>query len=195
MTKKKQFAPHIYPEWGELFANLSDKQNAEILKAITQFPNYEPENNPIWNFIKSQIEKDYEIFIDKCNKNQNIIRNYWQKKKSNENECISDDNERIRTNTNEYECLPKRITNNVLRITNNEITETNNIIPTKKEIEDYCRQICRHINIDDFIAYYSVDGWQDDNGLPINWKRKVISWSMRQKEREEKPQKINDGLF
>lgn len=125
MSKKKQFAPHIYPEWGELFANLSDKQNAEILKAITQFPNYEPENNPIWNFIKSQIEKDYEIFVEKCNKNESIIRNYWQKKKSNDNECK-------RTNTNENECLPKRITNNEITYNELRITETEPEIETTK---------------------------------------------------------------
>lgn len=134
MAKKKQFSPHIYQEWGELFENLSDKQNAEILKAITKYPNFEPENNPIWKFIKSQIEKDYEIFIDKCNKNETIIRNYWQRKKSNDNECILDDNKRIRTNTNEYECLPKRITNN--EITNNELRITETETETINEITE-----------------------------------------------------------
>ena len=118
MSKKKQFAPHIYQEWGELFEHLTDKQNADILKAITKYPNFEPENNPVWNFIKSQIEKDYEIFVDKCNKNGEISRSYWQSKKTNDNQMISDDIERI---PNDIERYPKRITNNNKRITNNEI--------------------------------------------------------------------------
>lgn len=125
MAKKKQFAPHIYPEWGEIFEDLEPEQNSEILLAITKFPEYEPKNVPIWKFIKSQLQKDYEIFIEKCNKNENIIRNYWQKKKSN-------DYENIRTNTNEYECLPKRITNNELRITDNELQITNDEINETK---------------------------------------------------------------
>ena len=179
MAKKKQFAPHIYQEWGELFENLTDKQNAEILKAITRYPDYEPENNPIWNFIKSQIEKDYEIFIDKCNKNGEISRNYWRNKNSN-------DIERIQTISNDIERYPKRITNN--EITNNELriteTETKNKIPTREEIERFARQVGKKItSIDDFISYYASGEkpWCDDSGLPINWQRKYILWYMKEK--------------
>lgn len=61
-------------------------------------------------------------------------------------------------------------------------TETiNKNIPTKKEIEEYCQQIAKKINVDEFIEYWSAGDWLDDNGLPIkNWKRKVISWYNRQ---------------
>lgn len=191
----KQFAPHIYPEWGELFEELTAEQNSEILFAITKFPNYEPKGVPVWKFIKSQLQKDFENFTAKCKKRGEAARTYWGNKGE---QMISNDNKSI---TNNIKGEPKRITNN--EITNNElrIIETETEIktqtqkPTKNEIEDYCRQLGRHINIDDFIAYYSVDDWLDDNGMPINWKRKIVSWSMRQKEKKEKPQSINDGLF
>ena len=107
-NKIKQFSPHIYAEWGELFKTLNDKQKAEILMGITLFPNYEPDV-PIWDFIKSQLEKDYELFVAKCNKNKEISRNYWNNKtKPND----------IQTKPNETERYPKLITNN--EITNNE---------------------------------------------------------------------------
>lgn len=133
MTKaKKQFSPHIFAEWGELFEPLSVEQKAELLMAITKFPNYEPANVPIWAFIKSQLVKDYEIFIEKCNKNGQISRDYWNKKKYNDTERLPNDTERH----------PKRITNN--DITNNELQITNNEI-TKTEINN---------NFDEFYSLY-----------------------------------------
>lgn len=98
--KKKQFSPHIYPEWGELFDAVSVEERSELLLAITKFPEYEPNNIPIWNFIKSQLQKDYEIFAEKCEKNGEISKNYWERKKSNVSERIPNDIERH----------PKRIT-------------------------------------------------------------------------------------
>lgn len=123
MTKaKKQFSPHIFAEWGELFEPLSVEQKAELLMAITKFPNYEPANVPIWAFIKSQLVKDYEIFIEKCNKNGQISRDYWNKKNYNDTERLPNDTERH----------PKRITNN--DITNNDITEPKK---TKKVLDPF----------------------------------------------------------
>ena len=122
MTKaKKQFSPHIFAEWGELFEPLTNEQKAEVLMAITKFPNYEPVNVPIWAFIKSQLNKDYETFIDKCEKNGQISRDYWKSKKSNDIERLPNDTERH----------PKRITTN--EITTNEITKTKT--KTKEENE------------------------------------------------------------
>lgn len=101
-SKKKQFCPCIYAEWGELFDAITEKERSEILLAITKFPEYEPENVPIWNFIKSQLQKDYELFIEKCEKNGEISRNYWQNKKTNDIECN-------RTNTDGYPKLKHKL--------------------------------------------------------------------------------------
>ena len=127
-SKRKQFSPHIYAEWGELFEYLTNEQKAEILMAITKFPNYEPKDVQIWGFIKSQLQKDYEDFIEKCEKNGEISRNYWANKNkskdiqqnANDVESISNDN---RTITNDTERHPKLITE----------TETNNDLQKQKK--------------------------------------------------------------
>ena len=115
MTKqKKQFSPHLYPEWGELFDAISNEERGELLLAITKFPEYEPKIKvSIWNFIKSQLQKDYDLFLEKCEKNGEVSRNYWKNKKTNDTERLSNDTERH----------PKLITNNELLITktNNEL--------------------------------------------------------------------------
>lgn len=147
MTKqKKQFSPHVYAEWGELFEFLTAEQKAEVLMAIVKYPEYQPVNVPVWNFINSQIKKDYEIFIDKCNKNGEISRNYWKQKMSNDNKKLSDDTERI---PNDIKRHPKLITNNELQITNNEITN-NKQKEKNKKIDPYTSN-----EVNEFIKEYS----------------------------------------
>ena len=63
------FAPIIYPAWGKLFEKLPDSQKAEILMAITDYPNYEPkDDNFIWPFIKGELEKQFERFLERTQK-------------------------------------------------------------------------------------------------------------------------------
>ena len=109
----KQFSPHIYPEWGELIADLSIDKQAAIFQAILQYPNIDVDCG-VWRFIKSQIDKDFEIFNARCKKNGEISRNYWKEK--NNIERIPNDIERI---PNDIERIPndiERIPNDILNI-------------------------------------------------------------------------------
>lgn len=179
----KQFTPFVYPEWGELFEDLTPEQSREILLAITKYPEYEPKNVSIWKFIKSQLNKDYENFTAKCLKRGEAARNYWGNKGE---QMLSIDNKSI---PSEYKGEPKPLTTNHLPLT------TNCNIPTKKQIEDYCRELGRGIDVDAFIEYYAAGDWLDENGFPIkNWKRKVISWHSRERKKRE-PEPVCDGLF
>ena len=101
----KQFSPHIYPEWGELIADLSIDKQAAIFQAILQYPNIDVDCG-VWRFIKSQIDKDFEIFNARCKKNGEISRNYWKEK--NNIERIPNDIERI---PNDIERIPNDILN------------------------------------------------------------------------------------
>lgn len=125
----KQFTPFIYPEWGELFDELSDNQNAEILKAITKYPNYEPVNIPVWKFIKSQLQKDYENFKAKCKKRGEASRTYWGNKGE---QMISND---IKSLSKDNKDEPKPLTINHLPLIETE-TKTKKIdIYVSPEIE------------------------------------------------------------
>ena len=162
---KKQFCPYVYAEWGELFDAITEKERSEILLAITKFPEYEPVGVSIWNFIKSQLQKDYELFVEKCEKNGEISRNYWKNKKTNDIECN-------RTNTERHPKLKHKL----LTKTKTK-TETKTFIkPTLSEIEDYCRQRGNTVNCKQFFDYYNSADWKDSSGKPIkNWKQKIIA--------------------
>lgn len=93
------------------------------------------------------------------------------------------DNKQI---TNKQQTNNKQITTN-----NNDNNVKNDNKPLKKEIEDYCKIVAKKIDIDSFMAYYNACNWEDKNGMPINWKQKVISWSMKQKEEQKQEEPKN----
>ena len=90
----KQFSPKIYPEWGELIAELPLNKQAEIFNAIIKYPTVEIDSG-VWRFIKSQIDRDFEEFDKRCKKNGETSRNYWkQKRYPNDTERYPNDTER-----------------------------------------------------------------------------------------------------
>ena len=48
-------------------------------------------------------------------------------------------------------------------------------------------QLGKNIDVDSFIAYYDATRWEEENGFPINWKRKVITWANNYKPPEIDP--------
>lgn len=63
------FAPIVYPDWGDLFDGLPDEQCAQLLKAIARYPEYEPpQGNIAWKFIKGQLDKQYQKFLERTQK-------------------------------------------------------------------------------------------------------------------------------
>lgn len=77
---KKEFSPHLFHDWTHLFRNCTPEQRSELLLAITDYPNYEPNIEiPIWDFIKSQLENQYQALT---NKSQQMTANAIRKQKS-----------------------------------------------------------------------------------------------------------------
>lgn len=113
----KQFSPRVYPEWGELISDLSIEKQAEILNAIVKYPNVEL-NSGVWRFIKSQIDKDYQEFIERAERNRETIQNYWKNR-----ETIDNDGKQPITNDNERSTIDndgKPITRTETRTNNDE---------------------------------------------------------------------------
>lgn len=78
--KKKQFSPHVYAEWWELFSDLPDDKKIKIFEAIIKYPaKTDVPDCGAWRFIKSQLDKDYQQFSDRCIANQQIAQEYRKK--------------------------------------------------------------------------------------------------------------------
>ena len=51
--------------------------------------------------------------------------------------------------------------------------------PTLEEIKTYCNSIGRKIDYQAFYDFYSSYEWKDTSGMPIRWKQKVVTWSLK----------------
>lgn len=170
MTKKKaQFSPHIYAEWGELFKNLTPEQQGQILMGITMYPNYNPENNPVWSFIKSQIDKEFESFNERCEKNSTISKNYWNQTKANGTERIPNDTERHPKQEQEQELEHKQ---------EQELKEKNKKEkrPSLQEVIDYCNERNNGVDANKWYDYYTANGWKVGRNPMKDWKATVRTW-------------------
>lgn len=57
--------------------------------------------------------------------------------------------------------------------------------PTKKEIEDWCRERGSPVNPGRFFEYYEAVHWQDRDGTPVNWKQRILSWEAQEERRAQ----------
>lgn len=178
MAKKKaQFSPHIYQEWGELFKNLSDEHKGQILIGITMYPNYNPEDNPVWAFIKSQIDKEFELFNERCEKNSIISQNYWNRTKTNDTERIPNDTERHPKQEHKQE-LEHKQEQEVKEKTKKEKR------PTLDEVISYCQERNNGVDANKWFDYYTANGWKVGRNPMKDWKATVRTWERN----ESKPQ-------
>lgn len=172
MTKKKaQFSPHIYAEWGELFKNLTPEQQGQILMGITMYPNYNPENNPVWSFIKSQIDKEFESFNERCEKNSTISKNYWNQTKASGTERIPNDTERHPKQELEHKQEQEQ-----------ELKEKNKKEkrPSLQEVIDYCDERNNGVDANKWYDYYTANGWKVGRNPMKDWKATVRTWERKQ---------------
>lgn len=177
----KQFSPRVYPEWGELISDLSIEKQAEILNAIVKYPNVELDSG-VWRFIKSQIDKDYQEFIERAERNRETIQNYWKNR-----ETI--DNDGKRTITKDNECLTidndgKPITRTETRTrTNNDEHKRNISVATcfEEQAERLADIITGKKNIQ--ITKQKITAWAKSleqlnriEGVAIERTEKALSW-------------------
>ena len=57
--------------------------------------------------------------------------------------------------------------------------------PTKKEIEDWCRERGSSVNPGRFFEYYEAVHWQDRDGTPVNWRQRILSWEAQEERRAQ----------
>lgn len=142
----KQFAPHVYRDWLPLFMTLPDEQAAEVLKGIAGFPDYEVKGVAMWDFFKSQLEKEYGAFAGRSEKARFSASARWENanaKNEMRNDAIQceriEENanvcERIETHKTECDCIQENANEqNKIR------TDTNEYERIKTNTEEYDRK-------------------------------------------------------
>lgn len=193
MTTELKAGFLLYANYYDILKDLSDEDAGILFKAILKYQATKEEVKlPMslalaFKFIKNQFDIDddkYKKFQEK--QRQNGSRGGRPKK---------DENPKNPKNPTLFFETQKSLKDKDKDKVKDNVITLKNSIPTKKEIEDYCKINAKKIDIDEFIAYYNASDWLDKNGLPINWKQKVLTFARNYKPKEEdKPYVYNPCL-
>ena len=152
-----KFAPQVYTDWNEIFKTFSESERSETLLGISGYPNYEPQNVQLWDFIKGQLDNQFERYKSKCERNGEISRNYWNSKKDNiSNDIQSIPNDIHNYNNNYNNNLKQELEQETINITKTEqeYIGSNKFITITEDFrfeqlfQDYasCEELCNRLN-------------------------------------------------
>ena len=73
------------------------------------------------------------------------------------------------------------------------IIHTNKNIPDRSQVVEYVNTRDEKIDVDNFIDYYTSNGWKVGKNNMRDWKAAVRQWERRQKERNDEKRKSDNG--
>lgn len=171
-TKTEQKGFIVYGDNEEVFDRLSDEEAGQLLKGIVKYFNSGemPSFSGVLEFvfipIKQQMDRDAEKFAEKCEKNRNNIRSYWDKVKGDTNEY-----DRIRPNTMATNTKTDTDTDTDTKTKTDTDTKTTTNKNTKSrgggsDKDDDSFNIWKQLNADDIDRIY--DAYPDSGGFLID---------------------------
>ena len=171
---KKEFSPHLFHDWTYLFKSCTTEQRSELLLAITDYPNYQPSIDiPIWDFIKSQLDNQYQSLINKSEQ-MSANANRSQPKSTEADKCSQT---RIKTEINNNNI--NNIINNIGKDNTNSILIDSNFSCSKFDV------FKTYINEMPLEVIQSVENWlkKQKNGqtVPVGFiTKQFINFANRQ---------------
>lgn len=152
----------------------------------------------IYNQLVKAFDSDVKSYVAACERNRDNIRKRWER-----NDTTVYD--RIQSNTNEYETYPLHdITRHNTEITKKERQEEKSkrfVPPTVEEVERFCTENNIDINAQEFVDYYTSNGWKVGKNPMRDWKASVRTWARRQRTTHAQPdsqpprQTLRPGAF
>ena len=152
--------------------------------------------------VKKQLDDGLERWKQICEKNRQNISNYWKSK----------ENERIRSNTTEYEQVPndtkntdkdkdkdkdinnKENTTHTSMCLKEKSTTSRFIPPTLNEIVDYCNLRNNRVDPERFFNFYESKGWFVGKNKMKSWKAAIHTWEKEAGFKTTKTQNNNGGI-
>lgn len=206
--KETQFAPHVFKDWWQLIKILTPQQSKELLQAITNYPDYEPQDVPVWDFIKSQISNDYNKFMDRKEKaKQSRMTNVDQRRPTSSNnderqptstmgDCNDNDNNNGNDNGNDNSNDSIIVTRAAhpqqkkgSRFENSEYNQEELPDVFSREYEKLIKENPQIGTINPFIEYYKFrDYWIAQPGQKASKRDWIATW--RNWLRNSKPTKV-----
>ena len=187
-----KFAPVIYRSWANLFKNLTSDQKAEVLMAITLFPDYEPAIEIFaWDYIKAELEQEYEKFLAKKEQAKNA------RALVDERRPASTEGDERRPTSTLVDLVPVPVPVPKKEVKEKVAARTHRFelhaIPT--EWRDYCEKVRPDLNpereFQDFVFYFTQGKGSSKLRSDKGWSQAWQGWVRRSKERSQPAQTTN----
>ena len=185
----------VYYDIIEQLEDFSDEQVGQMFRAIINYdkegiiPNFTGEMKVAFKFIKLTIDRNKEEYNAKCEKNRQIIQEYWDKKK------CTNEYERIRTNTNATDKdIDKDIDNKEIYKESPSFSNSENV-STSEEINSIdANKLNSETRANSFIAN-EVVGYLDLVGSKQTNSDNKLSSQAKKKELEDYIQSLFDKIW
>lgn len=202
MSEKKSFI--LYADMQEAVELLTDEQAGKLFKGLLKYAHGESvdfEEIPVkmlFQFIKAQIDRDFEKWEKAVEQRRNAVNARWNKVRQEKSES-----EEIRSDTTVYDRIRSDTVNvndnvNVNVNVNDNVNDNVNVNvikerecasahthapktdkfspPSVEEVTEFCRERGNRIDPEAFVTYYENNGWKVGRNKMKNWKLAVISW-------------------
>ena len=197
-----KFAPVIYRSWANLFKNLTSDQKAEVLMAITLFPDYEPAIEIFaWDYIKAELEQEYEKFLAKKEQAKNARALVDERRpastEGDERRPASTEGDERRPTSTLVDLVPVPVPVPKKEVKEKVAARTHRFelhaIPT--EWRDYCEKVRPDLNpereFQDFVFYFTQGKGSSKLRSDKGWSQAWQGWVRRSKERSQPAQTTN----
>jgi hypothetical protein len=167
----------LHQEHKALFCELTAEEVKDVLMAIFEYE--ETGKPPDFNSnmaklafipIKQSLDRNREKYDAKCGKNKDNINKRWNKKNTNEYDCI-----KINTKNTDSDSDSDSDNDKKKKINKKEIFKA----PELEDIKNYCSERNSIINPEEFNDFYISKGWKIGNVTMKDWKAAVRNWERR----------------
>ena len=192
MSKNKKSGFLLYKEQFDGISQLSLVERGELLTAIYQYQihgnisvNLSESASMAFMFIKGQFERDKQKYSETCEKRKKAVETRYQPSLSNEYKCSN--STQMNTKATDTDTDTDTVTDTVTD-TDTELPKGNKeesikeekrkrfLPPSLEEVKQYCIERRNSVNAEQFIDFYTANGWKVGKNSMKDWKAAVRTW-------------------
>ena len=186
MSKNEKSGFLLYKEQYDGISLLSREERGELLTAIFQYQIYGAVTAELsesatmaFQFIKGQFDRDKQKYSETCEKRKKAVETRYQPKVTNEYKCSN--SIQMNTKATDTDTVTDTDTDTELPKGNKEeITKEENrkrfLPPSLEEVKKYCAERRNNVNAEQFIDFYTANGWKVGKNSMKDWKAAVRTW-------------------
>ena len=188
MSKNEKSGFLLYKEQYDGISLLTIEERGELLTAIFQYQisgniliNLSDSTSMAFQFIKGQFDRDKQKYSETCEKRKKAVETRYQPKVTNEYKCSN--SIQMNTKATDTDTVTDTVTDTDTELPKGSKEESIKeekrkrfLPPSLDEVRQYCIERRNNINAEQFIDFYTANGWRVGKNAMKDWKAAVRTW-------------------